>query len=159
LHPLVVTPETAEVVELPAGGAFTLLADASRTAGVLGANRLTLGPGRDGAKPHYHALSTELFYVVEGVMEFLLGDRLETVAAGGLVVVPPRLTHAFRAAADTGADLLAVLTPGVERFDYFRRLARVQHGLEPFDGLRSEQARYDVHFADTEHWPSPRSPQ
>jgi mannose-6-phosphate isomerase-like protein (cupin superfamily) len=156
LHPLVVTPETAEVVELPAGGAFTLLADANHTRGALGANRLRVGPGRDGAKPHYHALSTELFYVVDGAMEFLLGDRVETVAAGGLVVVPPRLPHAFGAVAGTGADLLAVLTPGVERFGYFRRLARVQHGLEPFDGLRSEQDRYDVHFVDAERWSSLR---
>lgn len=79
--------------------------------------------------------------------------------AGGLVVVPPRLPHAFGAAAGTGADLLAVLTPGVERFGYFRRLARVQHGLEPFDGLRSEQDRYDVHFVDAEHRSSRRSPR
>lgn len=152
MHPLVVIPETAEVVGLPEGGAFTLLADASQTAGALGANRLTVGPGRDGAAPHYHALSTELFYVVDGTMEFLLGDQVETVAAGGLVVVPPRLPHAFGAVAGTGADLLAVLTPGVERFGYFRRLARVQHGLEPFAGLRSEQDRYDVHFVDAERW-------
>ncbi|GGP99807.1 mannose-6-phosphate isomerase-like protein (cupin superfamily) [Actinomadura coerulea] len=156
MHPLVVIPEAAEVVGLPEGGAFTLLADASQTAGALGANRLTVGPGRDGAAPHYHALSTELFYVVDGTMEFLLGDRVETVAAGGLVVVPPRLPHAFGAAAGTGADLLAVLAPGVERFGYFRRLARVQHGLEPFDGLRSEQDRYDVHFVDDERWSSLR---
>lgn len=156
MQPLVVTPESAEVVELPAGGAFTLLADASQTAGVLGANRLAVGPGRDGAKPHYHALSTEIFYVLDGALEFLLGDRIETVAAGALVVVPPRLPHAFGAAAGTGADLLAVLTPGVERFGYFRRLARVQHGLEPFDGLRAEQDRYDVHFVDAGHWSSLR---
>lgn len=57
-------------------------------------------------------LSTELFYVVDGAMEFLLGDRIETVAAGALVVVPPRLPHAFGAAAGTGADLPTVLTPG-----------------------------------------------
>ncbi|GAA1774399.1 hypothetical protein [Actinomadura chokoriensis] len=77
--------------------------------------------------------------------------------SGGLVVVPPRLPHAFGAPPGTGADLLAVLTPGVERFGYLRRPARVRHGLEPFDGLRSEQDRYDVHFVDAEHWSSPRS--
>ncbi|MEV5573859.1 cupin domain-containing protein [Spirillospora sp. NPDC052269] len=152
MHPLVVTPQAAEVVGLPAGGAFTLLADASQTAGALGANRLTLGPGRDGAKPHYHALSTELFYVMDGTMEFLLGDRVQTVGAGGLVVVPPRLPHAFGAVAGAGADLLAVLTPGIDRFGYFRRLARVQHGLEPFEALRSEQDRYDVYFVEAERW-------
>lgn len=157
LPPFVVPAEAAEVVDLPAGGAFTLLADASDTAGALGANRLSMGTGRDGAKPHYHALSTELFYVLAGTIEFLVGDHVETVAEGGLVVVPPRLPHAFGAAPGSDADLLAVLTPGVERFDYFRQLARVQHGWEPFDDLLPEQDRYDVHFVDAARWTSLRS--
>ncbi|NDU73210.1 cupin domain-containing protein [Actinomadura sp. DSM 109109] len=154
--PLVVPAGTAEVVDLPAGGAFTLLADAGDTAGALGANLLSLGTGRDGAKPHYHALSTELFFVLAGTVQFLLGDQEETVAAGGLVVVPPHLPHAFGAAPGSDAALLAVLAPGVERFGYFRRLARVQHGLEPFDGLLPEQDRYDVHFVDAVRWTSLR---
>jgi quercetin dioxygenase-like cupin family protein len=157
LPALVVPADAAEVVGLPAGGAFTLLADASDTGGALGANRLTLGPGRDGAKPHYHALSTELFYVLDGAVEFLLDQDVITVTEGGLVVVPPRLPHAFGAAPGTGAELLAVLTPGVDRFGYFRRLGRIQHGLEPFDGLLPEQERYDVHFAAASRWQSLRS--
>lgn len=154
---LVVPAESAEVVGLPAGGAFTLLADASHTAGALGANLLTLGPGRDGAAPHYHARSTELFFVAGGEMEFLLGDETATVGSGGLVVVPPGLPHAFGAAPGTGAELLIVLTPGVDRFGYFRRLGRVQHGLEPFDGLLPEQERYDVRFVPDTAWRSPRN--
>ncbi|NUW42726.1 hypothetical protein [Nonomuraea rhodomycinica] len=50
-------------------------------------------------------------------------------------------------------DLLAVLTPGVDRLGYFRRLGRVQHGLEPFDGLLPVQERYDVHFVQAAGWP------
>lgn len=153
---IVVPAGAAEIVGLPAGGAFTLLADASHTAGALGANRLTLGTGRDGARPHFHALSTELFYVLAGEMEFLLGHEWATVSAGGLVVVPPRLPHAFGAAPGVEADVLAVLTPGVERFGYFRRLGRIQHGLESFDGLLPEQDRYDVHFVDGDGWQSMR---
>src|SRR5262245_25908444 len=86
---LVVHASAAEVVDLPAGGAFTLLADASQTAGALGANRLTLGPGRDGARSHYHALSTELFYVLDGELRFVLEGSVVNVSTGGLVVVPP----------------------------------------------------------------------
>jgi quercetin dioxygenase-like cupin family protein len=154
---LVVSAESAEVVDLPAGGAFTLLADASDTARALGANRLTLGPGRDGAEPHHHTLSTELFYVIDGELEFLLGEKVTTVAKGGLVVVPPKLPHAFGAVPGTGADLLSVLTPGVERFGYFRQLGRIQHGLEPADGLLPVQDRYDVHFVEAVAWHSQRA--
>ncbi|WP_327134179.1 hypothetical protein [Streptomyces sp. NBC_01343] len=39
-----------------------------------------------------------------------------------------------------------MLTPGVERFGYFRTLGRIQHGLAPFEELLPHQERYDVHF-------------
>ncbi|MEV0173918.1 cupin domain-containing protein [Streptomyces sp. NPDC050803] len=143
---LIVHAEEAERVPLPHGGAFHLLADGSDTGGALGANRLTLGPGAAGARTHYHALSTELFLVLDGVMRFTLDGTTTTVTAGGLVAVPPGLPHSFGAAPGSTADLLAVLTPGIDRFGYFRALGRIQHGLEPFEALLPEQDRYDVHF-------------
>ncbi|MCF3121204.1 cupin domain-containing protein [Streptomyces arenae] len=149
LNALVVRGEDAERVPLPHGGGFRLLADASGTGGALGANTLALGEGADGARPHFHAVSHELFYVTEGAVDFLLDGDPVTVGEGGLVVVPPRMPHAFGAAPGTTAELLAVLAPGVERFGYFRALGRIQHGLEPFDGLLPEQDRYDVHFVPT----------
>ncbi|MEW2530842.1 cupin domain-containing protein [Streptomyces sp. NPDC047071] len=154
---LVVRPGTAERVPLPHGGAFELLADAAATGGSLGVNRLTLVDGADGARPHLHALSTELFYVLDGTLDFFLDGALETVERGGLVVVPPGLPHAFGAAAGASADLLAVLTPGVDRFDYFRSLGRIQHGLDSFDSLLPEQDRYDVHFLDATGWRAARA--
>ena len=154
---LVLQPEEAERVSLPHGGGFELLADASQSEGALGANRLTLGEGADGARPHYHALSSELFYVIDGALDFLIGDAVTTVSAGGLVVVPPKMVHAFGAAPGSTADLIAILTPGVERFDYFRALGRIQHGLESFDTLLPEQERYDVHFLDATDWRAIRS--
>jgi hypothetical protein len=39
-----------------------LLADSSSTGGTLSSQRVTLGNGADGAKPHHHANSAELFY-------------------------------------------------------------------------------------------------
>ncbi len=153
---LVVRAEEAEYVPLPHGGGFRLLADAGGTSGALGANRLALGKGADGARPHYHALSSELFYVLDGTMEFFLDGEMTTVGQGGLVVVPPGVPHAFGAAPGSTADLLAVLTPGVDRFGYFRALGRIQHGLDSFDSLLPEQDRYDVHFLDASAWQSVR---
>lgn len=129
--------DTAELLTLPGGGAFHLLADASHTGGALGANRLVLGVGAAGAKAHYHAKSTEVFYVLDGVAEFILGDEPTRASRGDLVVVPPGLPHAFGAAPGHPADLLVLLTPGVERFDYFRQLAGVKHG--------EAAETYDVH--------------
>ncbi|MFJ3765251.1 cupin domain-containing protein [Streptomyces sp. NPDC090082] len=143
---LIVRAEEAERIDLPHGGGFHLLADARHTGGALGANRLSLAEGAQGARPHFHARSTELFYVLEGAMRFTLDGGTTTVAAGGLVSVPPGTPHSFAAAPGSAAELLVVLTPGVDRFGYFRSLGHVQHGLETFDGLLAAQDRYDVHF-------------
>ncbi|MFI5897022.1 cupin domain-containing protein [Actinoplanes sp. NPDC051513] len=148
----VVPSGTADVVELPSGSAFELLADASAARGAVSVNRLILTSGADGANPHYHELSDETFYVLDGVMEFLLGEELVTVGAGGLLVVPPKLPHAFGAAPGVAAEVLVVIAPGVERFGYFRQLERIASGREPSDSLLPQQERYDVHFTSDEIW-------
>src|SRR5262245_40765134 len=43
-----------------------LLADSSATGGKLSTQRVTLADGADGASPHHHAGSAELFYVLGG---------------------------------------------------------------------------------------------
>ncbi|MEU6168989.1 cupin domain-containing protein [Streptomyces tanashiensis] len=110
------------------------------------ANRLSLAEGAAGARSHFHALWTELFHVLDGVMRFTLDGVTTTVAAGGLVSVPPRTPHSFGSVPGSAAELLVVLAPGVDRFGCFRSLGRIRHGLESFDDLLAEQDRYDVHF-------------
>lgn len=157
-NPATVVPTgTAEIVALPGGSAFELLADATAARGSVSVNRLTLAAGADGAKPHHHELSDELFYVLDGTMEFLLGAELVTVAAGGMLVVPPNVVHAFGAAPGSTADVLVVIAPGVERFGYFRQLQLIAAGLAAPDSLLAEQQRYDVHFAPDQGWRRARS--
>lgn len=148
---LVVRPDEVEHVATSAGG-FLLLADAAQTGGVMGANRLILGAGADGARPHHHAASAELFYVVEGAAEFLLGSTMVRVEAGGVVLVPPGMVHAFGAAPGSAVELLIILTPGVDRFDYFRTLGRIDRGEDSFTSLLPMQDQYDVHFDDPAAW-------
>ncbi|WP_329485830.1 cupin domain-containing protein [Kitasatospora sp. NBC_01246] len=162
-EPLLVRAADAERVALSAGSAFHLLADGGGSGadapggGAFGVNRLVLAEGADGARPHYHARSAELFYVLGGVAEFLLGDRSRVAAVGDLVVVPPGLPHAFGAAPGRTVALLVVMSPAVERFGYFRHLGRVAAGLDTFDRLLPEQDRYDVHFTDPALWQQARS--
>jgi mannose-6-phosphate isomerase-like protein (cupin superfamily) len=131
-----------------ADGAFELLADG----GAVSASRLTLNAGADGAPPHHHKRSHEVFYVLGGTMLFRLGDTLTTVGKGGLVIIPPALPHVFGAAEGATADVYVVLSPGIERFGYFERLAAISRGEAEFDSLTPEQDRYDVHFEDIPGW-------
>jgi hypothetical protein len=46
------------------------------------------------------------------------------------------MPHAFAAARGSSADLLIVIAPGVERFEYFRRLIRVARGEDTPESLK-----------------------
>ncbi|MFJ4778834.1 cupin domain-containing protein [Streptomyces sp. NPDC088762] len=134
-----------------------LLADSSATGGALSTQRVSLLDGADGAAPHHHAGSAEMFYLLDGTAQFLSGDRVVTADSGDLVVVPPGTEHAFAAAPGENADILIVITPGIERFEYFRHLERIAYGKVPPESLLDVQELYDTYFTRSEAWARARS--
>ncbi|WP_433521702.1 cupin domain-containing protein [Nocardia pseudovaccinii] len=141
-----------EAVALPGGGSFQLLEDSENTDGLFGANRLVLRAGADGTRPHHHTKSTEILYVLDGTMEFLVDGERHAVAKGGLVVIPPGTVHAFGASADGPAEFFAVLTPGIVRFEHFRQLGRIARGEADWDSMDELHDRFDVHFDGGPDW-------
>ncbi|KAA8877406.1 cupin domain-containing protein [Nocardia colli] len=148
----IVQESEVEAVALPGGGSFQLLEDSQNSEGLFGANRLVLAAGANGTRPHHHTQSTEIFYVLDGIMEFLVDGELSAVRKGGLVVVPPGTVHAFGASADGPAEFLAVLTPGIVRFEYFRQLGRIARGEAEWDSMDELHDRFDVHFDGDPEW-------
>ena len=73
-----------------------LLADSSATAGALSSHRVALGRGADGAVPHRHDNSSELFYILDGAFDLLVEDKVVTARTGDLLVVPPGSAPARR---------------------------------------------------------------
>ncbi|GLY63823.1 cupin domain-containing protein [Amycolatopsis taiwanensis] len=147
--PVVVRASDAE--QLPEIG-HRLLADASASNGALSAHRIQLARGADGAVPHQHNHSSELFFVIDGTLELLVGTEIITAGSGDFLVVPPRCDHAFRAEPNSTADALIVITPGIERFEYLRQVARIRRGEASRDSLLTEQNRYDTHFVTSPVW-------
>lgn len=134
-----------------------LLIDASEADSAISLHEVRLDDGADGAHPHYHTRSHELFYVVEGELQVLVDDAITTLAAGGALVVPKHMPHAFGAAPDSSARLLITLTPGVERFEYFRLLARIERGEATLQNLLDSQETYDTFFVDSPQWRAERA--
>ncbi|GGJ47259.1 cupin domain-containing protein [Streptomyces brasiliensis] len=152
---VVVRDTEAEVV----GGdpvAVRLLADSRACGGALSTVRVGLGEGADGARPHLHRNSAEMFYVLDGAAEVLSGDDVLTAGKGDLVIVPPGKLHAFAAVPGATADILIVITPGVERFEYFRHLQRLRLGEATLESLLSVQELYDNHYLPSEVWDARR---
>ncbi|MEV7404447.1 cupin domain-containing protein [Streptomyces sp. NPDC091267] len=152
---VVVRSADAEVIGR-APTTIRLLADSSSTGGALSTQRVSLTNGADGARPHHHSRSAELFYVLDGTAQLLSGEQLVTAERGDLVIVPPGLAHAFAAAPGEDADILIVITPGVERFEYFRHLERIAYGKVPPESLLEVQELYDTYFLDSATWSGAR---
>ena len=146
---------TAEVVGAPTAK-VTLLADSTATGGALSTVQVRLEKGVDGARPHRHDRSAEMFYVLSGAVQVLSGVEIVRAEPGDVIVVPPRLPHAFSAERGTSAEILIVIAPGVERFEYFRQLTRIAQGKEPPESLREVQDLYDTYFLNSPEWEAAR---
>jgi quercetin dioxygenase-like cupin family protein len=152
---VIVRAASAEVVGAP-HAKVRLLADSSATGGALSTVHVTLDKGADGARPHRHDRSAEMFYVLGGVVKVLSGAGVVRAEQGDVIVVPPKLPHAFSAERGAGAEILIVIAPGVERFEYFRQLTRIAQGTEPPETLREVQDLYDTYFLNSPEWETAR---
>ena len=148
----------AEAETLIAGSSrLQLLLDSSATGGALSAHRARLADGAEGANPHRHTGSSELFYVLAGRVDLLAGEQVVTAAEGDMVVVAPGAAHAFGASTGHDGELLVVVTPGIERFDFFRQLVRVMTGAAPRESLTGAGALYDTYAVASDAWAQARS--
>ena len=84
-----------------------------------------MGAGMDGASPHVHRAHSDLFYVLQGELTFLLGPEREerVLPAGTLALAPPLVVHGFRNGSDTELRYLNFHAPGGGFADYIRGAA------------------------------------
>jgi mannose-6-phosphate isomerase-like protein (cupin superfamily) len=78
-QPVIVRAGDAE--QLPEIG-HVLLADASASNGALSAHRIQLARGMNGAVPHRHNGSSELFFVIDGALDVLVRTEIITARSG-----------------------------------------------------------------------------
>ena len=71
----------------------------------------------DGPPPHIHSTEEEAFYVLEGELNVLVGERTVTATAGAFVLVPRGTVHTFSKAGTASAKMLTIISPaGFEKF-------------------------------------------
>ena len=79
--------------------------------------------GFRGPAPHWHATITETFIGVAGTPRLRAGDAEHVLQPGAVVVVPPRVVHAFSNPGPHPARFLVLATPGMGLEGYFPELA------------------------------------
>ena len=102
-------------------------------------------PHFDGPPPHVHLRTHEVFYVLEGELGVLAGDRETVVGPGGLMMVPPDVRHTFFNRTSTPCRFIGITTPG-DLGAYLQALPEVveKYGFPPPDGIAAALAEeYD----------------
>ena len=104
---------------------------------------LEVKPG-SGVDPHFHKRHSDSFYVLEGEVEFHVGDDVVTGMPGTYVLAPPNVVHFFRNVGDRPARLLNLHTPGGFA-EYRRELEAMRaQGVEPDDAFYEAHDVFDA---------------
>lgn len=137
-------------------GTIDLLTDAGDVTHGPHVHRTKLCDGATATGPHHHLKSSEMFFVLDGALQVLLGEELVTLEQGDLVVIPPGVVHAYGAAPSHDADVLVLFTPGVPLHDFLRCFIGVVNGERSPDGLAELIPRCDMHRDQSGAWAAAR---
>ena len=107
-----------------------------------------MAPGASGASPHFHKEMIEMFYVVQGEVEFVLGDDKRVGTPGTFLFVPEYVPHGFDNVGQTDAVILIMFCPANGREKYFEGLGELtKDGRSPSLGELVElMERFDQYL-------------
>jgi len=130
---------TYKVVSADTGGACSLF-------------EYTAPPHFAGPPAHWHKVTQEVFYVLEGTVTFRLGELVVKGTPGAFVYIPTGVVHSFANEESTPARFLGFLSPaGLEQFFVeLAALAQSEPTWPPKDLIRLEALRkqYDQYSPD-----------
>ena len=89
---------TVKLASEDTGGAYSIIEETS--------------PPQGGPPPHTHRDEDEALYVLEGEVEFLLGDANVRASAGSCVHAPKGVLHTWRNVGTSPSRILGVISPG-----------------------------------------------
>jgi mannose-6-phosphate isomerase-like protein (cupin superfamily) len=110
-EPLVVEPGRGRAYDMGRIRAV-FLADGDETASAYSISEWWLEPDTEGPGAHAHP-EDDVFFVIEGTMSFLVGDRWLDAPRGSFVLVPGGVTHDFQNRGSVRAGVLNFFAPGV----------------------------------------------
>ena len=98
------------------GDVYRNLALGQQTGGVYTLHEIRVSPN-NGPPPHIHSREDESFFVLEGEVDFQVGDEKITARPGTFIQGPRGIAHSFKNNTERPARLLVFVTPaGFENF-------------------------------------------
>jgi len=111
------------------GSKMFFKATKASTNGAFSLMERTLPPGGRTPPPHIHTNCEEAFYVLDGEVEFFLGQKTLLGRKETFVLVPGGVAHTFGNAGTTPARLLVIHAPAMDA--YFEELQVLWSGELP----------------------------
>jgi quercetin dioxygenase-like cupin family protein len=98
------------------GDHYTFLVTGEESGGAYFAMEALVPPG-GGPPPHIHTREDETFYLLDGEVEFLLGEKIVIAGPGDFVSVPRGHVHRFQNTGSATARVVLTFTPaGIENW-------------------------------------------
>ena len=126
------------------GDHYTFLVTGEESGGAYFAMEALVPPG-GGPPPHLHTREEETFYVLEGQLEFLLGEDIRIAGPGDFVNVPRGVVHRFLSIGTETARVVITFTPaGIDQW-FLQTLDAAPNGVTAADvpdNVEEVAARY-----------------
>lgn len=124
------------------GDEYTIQLGAEATGGAYALVETLCNPG-GGTPLHVHSREDEAFYILDGEIEFRLGDQFVTATAGMALHAPRNVPHYFANRTNSPARLLVTMLPGGGEAMFYE-LASLPPGPPDMDALLEITRRYGI---------------
>ena len=103
--------------------------------------------------PHIHTKEDELYYLLEGEMQFIAGDAEHVLSPGQSIFLPKNIPHQFRVLSSEAGFLVEVSPAGLKRMliALSRPAETLTLPLMPPDRLRPSSPKTEGPSADLWH--------
>ncbi len=119
-EPIIIAPTEGPQHITPFGDVLVWKTGGEVTGGGFSLHERTAPPG-SASFPHVHHEVIEAFYVLEGELEFRVGDREFAGKMGSFVMAPRGVPHAWRNATNETAKALVTFAPSAQ-YGYFEEI-------------------------------------
>ena len=98
-----------------------------------------------GIPPHVHENEDEVFHVLSGQVEMMIGDDVTTLTPGDLIFCPKGIPHSWKVTGDEKAKaMLSIFPAGLEHM--FEELAALPAGPPDLEKVGQICGKYNLRF-------------
>jgi quercetin dioxygenase-like cupin family protein len=94
---------------------------------------------------HVHTQEDDIFHVLAGTVELILGDEIIHASEGTIVYLPRNVKHGIKTLGDTTARVLNYVIPGQNFENFFNEMQQVGKGI-PATQRASIASKYGITF-------------